>query len=230
MKHNMDGPADTAMMGIVHDALRRDLRRLRQALAVEPSRYRRRLLAQHITWMMRFLEAHHTGEDVGLYPAVLAANPGAAALLDAMDDDHRAIHPAMELVEALGQTWGQSGSAADRTALLTALEALADTLLPHLDREEAEAMPLVSATLTQRQWDDWDQEYNVAPKSMPVLAVEGNWLLDGLDDRRRQIVLNLVPPVPRFVVVHVIGPFVRRRARARWGPAVLDVSRAASAR
>ncbi len=29
MKKDMDGPADTRMMGIVHDALRRDLARAR---------------------------------------------------------------------------------------------------------------------------------------------------------------------------------------------------------
>ena len=33
MRTNDDGPADTRMMGIVHDALRRDLARTRAALA-----------------------------------------------------------------------------------------------------------------------------------------------------------------------------------------------------
>lgn len=217
MKHDMNGPADTAMMGIVHDALRRDLRRVQEALAAEPPPERRRPLAEHLTWMVDFLHAHHSGEDDGLYPMVRAANPDAGAVLDAMDADHQAIHPAMDAVTAEAHRWARSGSDEDRAALLTALDALADTLLPHLDREESEAMPVVSATLTHRQWHDWEQTYNIAPKALPVLAEEGNWLLDGLDERRRQIVLHEVPLVPRLVVLYVFGPRYRRHATARWG-------------
>lgn len=54
-------------------------------------------------------------------------------------------------------------------------------------------MPLVSATLTHRQWHEWDQKYNIAPKSLSVLAEEGIWLLDGLDEQRRRVVLHEVP-------------------------------------
>jgi hypothetical protein len=217
VKHDMNGPADTTMMGIVHDALRRDLRRARATIADDPTPDRRRPLAEHLGWMMHFLHAHHGGEDEGLYPMVRAANPGAAALLDAMDADHQIIHPPMNVVAGAASRWRQTGSDEDRAALLAALDTLADALLPHLDREEAEAMPLVSATLTHRQWHDWDQTYNIAPKSLPVLAEEGNWLLDGLDERRRQIVLHEVPLIPRLIVLHVFGPRYRRHATARWG-------------
>ena len=33
MSHHLDGPADTTMMGVVHDALRRDIARLQTSLA-----------------------------------------------------------------------------------------------------------------------------------------------------------------------------------------------------
>lgn len=207
------------MMGIVHDALRRDLRRARGALTGASRPERRLPLAAHLGWMMDFLHAHHGGEDEGLYPLVRAANPGAAALLDAMDADHRAIQPGMDAVTTVAQRWSRTGSGEDRATLLTALDGLTDTLLPHLDREEAEAMPLVSATLTRRQWHDWDQTHNIAPKALPVLAEEGNWLLDDLDQRRRQIVLHEVPLIPRLIVLLVFGPRYRRHATARWGNA-----------
>lgn len=215
MKGDPSGPADTTMMGIVHDALRRDLVRMRDALALEPPAPRRRALAGHLTWMMRFLDAHHSGEDDGLYPAVRAADPGAADLLDAMDAEHQAIHPAMEQVATRAARWASNGE--DRNALVVAIDELSDVLLPHLDREEAEAMPLVSATLTQREWTDWDQRYNIAPKSLSALGEEGNWVLDGLDDERRRVVLDLVPLLPRLIVLYVFGPRYRRRARSRWG-------------
>ena len=84
MKKNMEGPADTRMMGIVHDALRRDLARTRAALACPVPAAQRRALAAHVGWMMDFLHEHHEGEDKGLYPMVRAINPATGALLDAM--------------------------------------------------------------------------------------------------------------------------------------------------
>ena len=214
MKKNMDGPADTRMMGIVHDALRRDLARTRAALAGAVPEARRRALAAHVAWMMDFLHAHHEGEDAGLYPMVRAANPTAGALLDVMAADHAAIDPAVEGLRVAAARWAASG--ADPSALLDALTALEAVLLPHLDREEAEAMPVVSATITHRQWHAWDQEHNIKPKSLPTLAEEGLWLMDGLDPTRRAVVEAEVPWVPRMIVLYGFGPGYRRRAAARW--------------
>jgi hemerythrin-like domain-containing protein len=219
VKQDLDRPADTSMMGIVHDALRRDMDRLRSALttAPYPEGERRRALAEHAAWLLDFLHHHHAGEDAGLYPMVRVANPGAGALLDAMDAEHSAIHPCMDRLGDAAQRWGTSGSEADRVAVVEALDALDAVLRPHLDREEAEAMPVVSASITHRQWHEWDQATNVKPKSLTQLGAEGHWMLDGLDPRRRQILLHEVPAIPRMVLLYGFGPAYRRRAAARWG-------------
>ena len=85
--------ADTAMMGIVHGALRRDLLRTRDAVTAEPypQGRQRQALGEHVVWMMEFLHAHHTGEDEGLWPLVRQQNPAAGALLDSMEADHLVI-------------------------------------------------------------------------------------------------------------------------------------------
>ena len=72
-------PADTRMMGIVHGALVRDLRRAHVALTTQPYPRARqsRALGEHVVWLMEFLHAHHTSEDEGLWPAVRAKNPAA---------------------------------------------------------------------------------------------------------------------------------------------------------
>ena len=78
MRHDPAGPADTRMMGIVHDALRRDLGRLRAVLTgAPPGADQRAALGAHLEWMLDFLHEHHHGEDAGLYPLVLAKNPAA---------------------------------------------------------------------------------------------------------------------------------------------------------
>ena len=49
-----DAPADTRMMRIVHQALRRDLRRAQLALtsAPPPPPRQQQAIARHLTWMM----------------------------------------------------------------------------------------------------------------------------------------------------------------------------------
>jgi hypothetical protein len=67
-KPDPNAPADTRLMGIIHEAVRRDLRRTRDALTATPppGRRQREALAEHLGWMMRFLHAHHATEDDGL--------------------------------------------------------------------------------------------------------------------------------------------------------------------
>lgn len=219
MKQDPDGPADTRMMGIVHDALRRDLTRLRGALtqAPCPTGDRKRALVEHIEWLMAFLHEHHAGEDNGLYPMVRAKNPAAGALLDSMDDDHKHIDPAMAQFLDASRVWQRSDDDDVRVKLIGALDALEEVLLPHLEREERDMMPVVSETISHAEWQRWDQQTNVKSKAMPKLAEEGNWLLDGLTGERREVLLHQVPPIPRYIVMYGFGPGYRRRAARRWG-------------
>jgi hypothetical protein len=121
-------------------------------------------------------------------------------------------------LRAAAARWDATGSDADRAGVLAALDALDATLLPHLEREENEAMPLVSTTIPHRQWHEWDQMHNIKPKSLPKLAEEGLWLLDGIDERRRAIVEAEVPWIARQIILRGFGPGYRRRAAARWAP------------
>ncbi|HEX4984364.1 MAG TPA: hemerythrin domain-containing protein, partial [Ilumatobacteraceae bacterium] len=122
-----DAPADTSMMRIVHQALRRDLHRAEIALNGNPppSAAQQVAIARHLVWMMSFLHAHHLSEDDGLYPLVRERDPAAAGLLDAMDADHRAVAMAIVEVEAAaGAVAGSaSGGCSDRR-LIAALTSL----------------------------------------------------------------------------------------------------------
>lgn len=213
-------PADTRMMGIVHGALRRDLLRARDvaASAPYPQGRQRRALGEHVVWLMDFLHAHHTGEDAGLWPAVRAKNPAAGPLLDSLEADHRRIEPAAEALRAAGQRYAASTDDAARAALVAAIDGLGPVLFPHLDREVAEAMPVVSQTLTAGEWRAIEQEHNIKPKRLSQLGFEGHWLLDGIDAEGYDVVTRTVPPVPRFVLLHGFARAYRRRTAAVWQP------------
>lgn len=215
-----DGPADTRMMAIVHSALLRDLARAREVLAADPppSTAQRRALGEHVVWMMAFLHAHHTSEDEGLWPLLLQRNPNAAALVDSLECDHARIAPAAEAVSVTAGAYASTSDDASRVALSTALEQLEDVLAPHLKREVAEAMPVVARSITRREWDEVEQKFNLSSKSMKQLALEGHWLLDGIDAKGRDVVVHLVPLVPRLILVHGFAGTYRRQAAARWSP------------
>jgi uncharacterized protein YndB with AHSA1/START domain len=222
MKDDLDRPADTRLMGIVHDALRRDLDRARAAISGPPfpADAQRAAIAEHLGWMTGFLHRHHESEDEGLYPLVRRRNPAAVSLLDTMDADHDRIGPAITgLTEAAA---AYAGDPAAREGLGQALDRLADLLYPHLRREEDELMPVVSASITEAQWQEWDQKYNVKPLPPLELADTGLWILDDLGEADRAQVTGLVPPVPRWIITHLLAGRYRRAAYRRWRLAAHD--------
>lgn len=216
-----EAPADTRMMGIVHSALKRDLLRSRNVLSSVPAPEgrQRRALGEHLIWMMEFLHAHHTGEDEGLWPLVRRRNPAAGQLLDSLEADHGQIEPAAQAVTRAAREYAETTADGPRTVLSGRLDQLIDVLFPHLDREVAEAMPVVSASITNREWDAVEQEYNIKPKSLRELGMEGHWLLEGIDPEGYEVVVHKVPPVARFVLLHGFARSYRRHSQARWTPA-----------
>lgn len=212
-------PANTAMMGIVHSALRRDLTRCATALTAPapPAGPQRAALAGHLAWMMDFLDGHHEGEDAGLWPLVRSLNPSAGDLLDQMEHDHAQIAPAIGALRKATCTYAGDGGAPAREVVVEALAALRAVLDPHLHREEAEMMPIVSRTLTNARWESFNQEHYVKPKSKSELGQEGHWLIDSQDPAGYKIVVGNVPPIPRFVLLHAFAGRYARACAARWG-------------
>jgi hypothetical protein len=210
-------PCDTRGMGIVHSALRRDLERTRLVLSAAPypGDEQRRAIAEHLVWMMHFLHGHHAGEDNGLWPLVLAKNPDAAGLLQRMDADHKRIAPAITALEQAAEAYRHDSAARQR--VLDALARLGEVLLPHLEREELEMMPVVAATLTTAEYQRVEQEYHVKPKGFLELGAEGHWILDGLDEEGRDVILHVVPAVPRFLLLHGFARAYRRKRARLWG-------------
>ncbi len=213
-------PADTRMMGIVHGALRRDLLRAREvaSTAPYPQGRHRQALGEHVVWLMDFLHAHHSSEDAGLWPAVREKNPDAGPLLDSLEADHREIEPAATALRAAATAYAASTEDAERVALVTAIDALGEVLFPHLDREVAEAMPVVSQTITEGEWRAIEQEHNIKPKRMTELGFEGHWLIDGIDAEGYEVVTGTVPAIPRFILLHGFARSYRRRMAAVWQP------------
>jgi len=218
MTSDPGAPADTRMMGVVHQALRRDLARARTTLAGTPPPPRQYdAIAHHMVWMMEFLRAHHRSEDDGLYPLVRQRDPAVAELLDTMHADHETIATAITEVESAATSLDPDG-ARQHQRLLDTLDRLAEVLLPHLGREEEAVMPAVSAVVTNAEWRAIEEDYNLKSKSLAELGREGHWLIDEADPDDRRAVLDLVPAVPRFVLLHGFARSYQRQKSACWQP------------
>jgi hypothetical protein len=59
-------------------------------------------------------------------------------------------------------------------------------------------------------------KYNIKPKSLAQLGMEGHWLLDGINAKGYQVVVGTVPAVPRFILLRGFARAYRRRAQVRW--------------
>ncbi|SDU47205.1 hemerythrin domain-containing protein [Gordonia westfalica] len=210
-------PANTRSMGVVHSALRRDLERTRVVLESPPypDDARRRALADHVTWMMEFLHEHHTAEDTGLWPLIRARSPETAGLIDQMAADHRRIGPAIDAMNDAAAAYRADPDARD--LLLDALNRLTGVLLPHLEREELETMPVVAATISTPKYLEVENEYFIKPKGFTELGREAHFIVDGVDPETRDYMYGLVPPIPRFLLVHGFKRGYRRRSELLWG-------------
>jgi Hemerythrin HHE cation binding domain len=214
MNSNMDYKHDMATMFAFHDALRRELGYIAR-VAADRTDDPRRLMATAAGWHMfkTYLHVHHGCEDDVLWPAMektLVDRADDLALLAALENEHAAIDP---LLNAIDATLAYPASGAERLGDLT--DALAATLNAHLRHEEGEGLPLIDATITDEQWQDFGLEHSkrFGPEAPRVFS----WMLDGLDEAKTEHILQLVPE-PLRATYHNQW-LVAYRQLDRWGPA-----------
>lgn len=89
----------------------------------------------------RFVQTHHTAEDVMLFPALRAADPALGPVVDRLEADHRRVSDLLEEVEAAAAALTEDDSPAPRARVVLGLEELAAHLFEHLEFEELQAGP-----------------------------------------------------------------------------------------
>lgn len=193
---------DLTVMHALHDAFRRDLDTLTRAAAVlgtDPGAQER----IRVGWTMLAdqLHHHHTVEDQQLWPLVRRSwkrSTDALDVLDAMEDEHELVDPALSAVaEAMGQETNPADS----------LDRLHTVVRDHLAHEEAEAMPLIVAAVTPRDWDAFNAQ-QARTLGLKGAAQFFPWLLLGQDDIHTERVLGVLPAPLRWAY--------RRRWQPQW--------------
>lgn len=151
------------------------------------------------------LHKHHTGEDTGLWPLLLARADAAGdtagrATLEAMEAEHTEIDPLLQSCTAGFDRLAERADADVREALEVRVVALSERLSQHLAHEERDAMTLVQRYLTHADWERIDNEYfksSYGPRDMPFIAP---WALHRLPaDRFTQVRDSMVGRPLEFV-------------------------------
>lgn len=182
-----DGPVDMTAMFVMHWAFRRDLDRFVAAVCRTPVEDRAawRALARRWGLFCHVLHDHHTGEDQGLWPALLSRVEavGSAAereVLLAMEEEHSEIDP---LLESVSQGLERVANLADndaRDAVEARMVAARERLAHHLGHEETEALALVQKYLAPADWRHIEKTYFQQTKSPREVVSLVSWLLHEL--------------------------------------------------
>lgn len=97
----------------------------------------------------RFVHLHHWNEDVNIFPAIRAASPDLAPVVDRLEADHRKVSDLLDEIEDSARNLSESDGAVQRKHLADALKNLGAYLLEHLAFEEKAIAPVIL------EWKNW---------------------------------------------------------------------------
>lgn len=198
-------PIEVRDMRIIHETFRRAYDEAAALIRANPtpSPSRVTFLADHIDFGLSMLHHHHEGEDEILYPLLVERAPEHAQRTEQIDHEHREVKSAIDAAASACATWRAAPSAESGAALASSLDAVNAALLPHLDNEEREIVPLAAVTVTQKEWNSL-AKHGIAsvPNNKKMIAF--GMILEPLEPVDRVYMLSNVPP-PVKVLYHLVG-------------------------
>jgi hemerythrin-like domain-containing protein len=210
---------DVNEMIVVHRVFRREFSAIpslvRHVRAGDAARAR--VVADHLGLIMAGLHMHHSGEDVVLWPLLLERAAPSTALVETMQHQHHRIDEYAEQLQPLASAWASDPSAIRGEQLARLVEQFSAALLEHLDLEEREILPLVSAHVSVVEWDSLGKhgKESMSQRQLPLMF--GAILEDADQDERQRMLAHL--PAPIRLVMRRVGARHYRRyvTRVRGG-------------
>lgn len=203
------------MNRVIHAAVRRDLRRLEEALAVFPAGDLARAagLQRAYANLHRELHHHHEGEDTHIFP-MLARLDVEADLLAAMESEHQAMAEALAAAStALGVLAGTAAAEDARHARASVQHAVT-VVERHLEHEERDLEPMLAPHLQTPEWRAVERQLRRQP--VGVVGRFFAWVRDGIgEDERRCLDATVPRPVTR-VLGRVAGRAYHREVAPVW--------------
>lgn len=213
--------ADSRDMVVVHNMFRREFSAIptlvgNVALA---DAAKAATVADHITWMVTFLHAHHEGEDLLVWPKLLDRAPGETdPLIHLMEEQHLALASALDDLNAKAAAWRLIADAAGRDALTLAATTLLVQIDQHLSLEEREVLPIIDQYLTAKEWNEVGGS-GLKKMRFGQIKVAFGMILNGAPLAQVQAMKDTLPRVP-WTVFSLVGP----RAYAKYAESLRRAS------
>ena len=185
---------DTSDMLAVHQVFREALGSAPELIGAAADAERVALVGTYYANVLHFLEGHHEGEDLLVWPRLLERCPPDAATVDRISAQHHDVTPALERSQTLVGSWVDSADPARGQELSDALASLRETLLAHLDEEEQFILPLCAAHLSGPEWGE------LPAHGLGTFRGDKVWLILGLirenmtQHQRDEMLAHMPPP------------------------------------
>ncbi|HYA45220.1 MAG TPA: hemerythrin domain-containing protein [Acidimicrobiales bacterium] len=142
--------------------------------------------------ILRFLDVHHEGEDLLLWPVLAKRATSEAGLIASMQAEHKAIEERRDEAGSALDAWLRSPGPDTARRTKGALEGLRVTLNAHLSHEETDLLPVASRYISPEEWAA------LPGHAMAHFTGDKMWLILGLileqmTPEQRAAVLKLLP-------------------------------------
>lgn len=146
------GGADIRLIQAVHNTFRSGLTRMIDATAkLEPAALQS-CLGKYWTFLSVMLDYHHHNEDDEDFPLLVSYYPDIAPLVEQLGADHRQMVEVMAKIDAAVTSFLEAPDLAGRDAINAGAVELRDLFFPHLDREDAEVLPMYARWIPHDRW------------------------------------------------------------------------------
>jgi hemerythrin-like domain-containing protein len=198
-------PIEVRDMRIIHETFRRAYEEAAQLIRANPtpSPARVTFLADHVDFGLNMLHHHHEGEDEILYPLLVQRVPDHAARTEQIDHEHQAVKGAIDAAQTASARWRTAPGEDTAERLAASLDEVNAALLPHLDNEEREIVPLAAVTVTQEEWDSL-AKHGIASVPGNKKMIAFGMILEPLNPTDQAYMLSNVPP-PVKVLYRLVG-------------------------
>ncbi len=144
--------ADIRLIQQVHNTFRVALTRMIDATErLEPAALQHSV-GPYWNFYAGILDYHHHNEDDEDFPLLARYYPDMAPLADELGADHRQLLGVMEKISTAVGSFQRTLDVAGRDEVHAGAVELRDLFFPHLDREDAEVLPLYAEWIPHDEW------------------------------------------------------------------------------
>jgi hemerythrin-like domain-containing protein len=156
--------ADIRLIQVVHNMFRLGITRMVEATAeLEPAALQSSI-GPYWAFYSSILDYHHHNEDDHDFPLLVSKYPDIQPLVDELGADHRQMLSVLKEIDTAVDSFQKQPNVTNRDAVNAGAVELRDLFFPHLDREDAEVLPMYAKWIP---FDEWDRLETKALKGIP---------------------------------------------------------------